>query len=53
MCVLPKALAQLSNVFHHEQWCSEHLRWQPPGTQQLANGLAVLVGQRAAVVTLV
>lgn len=50
---LPKALAQLSNFFHHEQCCPEHLRWQPPGTQQLANSLTVLVGQRAALVTLV
>lgn len=51
MCVLPKALAQLSNFFHHEQCCPEHQRWQPPGTHQLANGLAVLVGQHIAVGT--
>lgn len=53
MCVLPKVLAQLSNFFHHEQCCPEHLRWQPPGMQQLANGLTVLAGQCTAVVTLV
>lgn len=53
MCVLPKAWHNSVIFFHHEQCCPEHLRWQPPGMQQLANGLAVLVGQRAAVVTLV
>lgn len=40
------------HFFHSEQRCPEHLRWQPPGTQQLANGLTVLVWQHIAVVTL-
>lgn len=53
MCVLPKALAQLGIFFHHEQCCPEYFRWQPPGTHQLASGLAVLVWQHIAVVTLV